>query len=127
MDRAFVMKVSSSMALRQGMKDHSIELDYGSWCDELREQELELEKQFASQLGSDEVPIDPLRMAQEISRFVDEDTLLIGDGGDIVAHRTLGQQQITRRRCLFNVTDHGRRTTGEVGSVNHFGAALRMS
>ena len=38
-----------------------------------------------SQLTSDESPIDPLRFAAEIRDFIDEDTILIGDGGDIVA------------------------------------------
>ena len=37
------------------------------------------------QLDSDESPVDPLRMCREIRDFVDENTILIGDGGDIVA------------------------------------------
>ncbi len=67
------------------MKEQSIQLDFTSWRDELREQENELEASFADQLNSDESPVDPLRMAREIRDFIDEDTILIGDGGDIVA------------------------------------------
>jgi acetolactate synthase-1/2/3 large subunit len=36
-------------------------------------------------MHSDATPIDPLRMCAEMAKFVDEDTILIGDGGDIVA------------------------------------------
>jgi acetolactate synthase-1/2/3 large subunit len=72
-------------SLLQQMNERSMALDFSTWSDELREKENTKEMAFASQLGSDEVPIDPLRMAQEISHFVDSDTILIGDGGDIVA------------------------------------------
>jgi acetolactate synthase-1/2/3 large subunit len=75
---------SFEMLLRV-MKDESIQLDFTAWRDELREREVEIEQGLQSQLESDEVPIDPLRMCREIRDFVDEDTILIGDGGDIVA------------------------------------------
>ncbi len=71
--------------LLQVMKEESIQLDYTAWRDELRLAERELESQFQAQLDSDEVPIDPQRMCREIRDFVDENTILIGDGGDIVA------------------------------------------
>ncbi|MHC4225757.1 MAG: thiamine pyrophosphate-dependent enzyme [Planctomycetota bacterium] len=67
------------------MKDESIQLDFTAWRDELREKETEIEASLQSQLESDEVPIDPQRMCREIRDFVDENTILIGDGGDIVA------------------------------------------
>ena len=67
------------------MKEESIQLDFVDWRDQLRARETELEEGFASQLTSDEVPVDPLRFAAEIRDFIDEDTILIGDGGDIVA------------------------------------------
>ena len=60
--------------------------DYSVWRDRLVDRENELEKAFASQLNSDEVPIDPLRLCREIRDFVaGKDVILIGDGGDIVA------------------------------------------
>ena len=50
------------------------------------EREGQLEAEFSSQLNSDEIPIDPLRLCREIRDFVAEkDIILIGDGGDIVA------------------------------------------
>jgi acetolactate synthase-1/2/3 large subunit len=85
-DVALVGNLAASFELLlQVMKDESIQLDFTSWRDELRVREDEIEAQFQSQLDSDEVPIDPLRMCREIRDFVDENTILIGDGGDIVA------------------------------------------
>jgi acetolactate synthase-1/2/3 large subunit len=69
----------------QLMKDESIQLDFTAWRDELRERETAIESGFEDQLNSDETPVDPLRMAREIRDFIDEDTIMIGDGGDIVA------------------------------------------
>ena len=69
----------------QVMKEESIKLDFHAWRDELRAIEGKIEAGFQKDLNSDEVPIDPLRMCREIRDFIDEDTILIGDGGDIVA------------------------------------------
>ncbi len=61
-------------------------LDYSNWRDTLIAREDELEAAFATQLNSDEVPVDPLRLCREIRDYVaDKDMILIGDGGDIVA------------------------------------------
>jgi acetolactate synthase-1/2/3 large subunit len=60
--------------------------DFSPWRDKLAGREAELEEAFSAQLNSDEVPIDPLRLCREIRDFVaDQDVILIGDGGDIVA------------------------------------------
>ena len=58
--------------------------DHGSWLKTLREEE---EKTLAARrefLDSDAVPIHPLRLCKEMAEFVDENTIVIGDGGDIV-------------------------------------------
>jgi len=60
-------------------------LDFSAWSGELREREDELAAALEEQVTSDESPVDPLRFAAEIRDFIDEDTILIGDGGDIVA------------------------------------------
>jgi acetolactate synthase-1/2/3 large subunit len=67
------------------MEDGGISLDFTTWRDELRTQEDAVAATFESQLNSDESPVDPLRMCREIRDFIDEDTIVIGDGGDIVA------------------------------------------
>jgi acetolactate synthase-1/2/3 large subunit len=71
--------------LLQTMKEQSLRLDFSPWRDELRAKELEIELKFETELNSDATPIDPLRMCKEIRAVVDENTILIGDGGDIVA------------------------------------------
>jgi acetolactate synthase-1/2/3 large subunit len=85
-DAALVGNLGASFDLMlQVMKEESIQLDFTKWRDELRAREQEIEAEFQTSLESDEVPIDPLRMCREIRDFVDENTILIGDGGDIVA------------------------------------------
>jgi acetolactate synthase-1/2/3 large subunit len=57
------------------------------WTASLRAVEDETEAAQAAHLNSDEVPIDPLRLCREIADFVagDDEMIIIGDGGDIVA------------------------------------------
>ena len=62
-----------------------LSLDFGEWSDGRRADEDAAAAALESQLTSDESPVDPLRFAAEIRDFIDEDTILIGDGGDIVA------------------------------------------
>jgi len=67
------------------MADGNIELDFSEHSSGLRKTEEQLEESFMAQLNSDEVPIDPLRLAREIGAAVTDDMIVIGDGGDIVA------------------------------------------
>ncbi len=60
-------------------------LDFGDHGAELRAIDDELDAALAAQLSSDEVPIDPLRLCREIADAIDDDMIVIGDGGDIVA------------------------------------------
>ena len=58
--------------------------DHNSWLKALRDEE---EKTLAARqefLNSDAIPIHPLRLCKEMAEFVDENTIVIGDGGDIV-------------------------------------------
>lgn len=58
--------------------------DRKPWLDHLRSLErAALEKDFPF-LHSDAVPIHPLRLAKEINDFLTEDSIFIGDGGDVV-------------------------------------------
>ncbi|MDH4366416.1 MAG: thiamine pyrophosphate-dependent enzyme, partial [Acidimicrobiia bacterium] len=61
--------------------------DFSDWSATLRMVEVQAEEALAAQLTSDEVPIDPLRLAKEIADVIAEDDtmIVIGDGGDIVA------------------------------------------
>lgn len=55
-----------------------------AWIDELRGvEDAAYRKRLARQL-SDDAPIDPYRLVHEINEFLTEDSIYIGDGGDIV-------------------------------------------
>jgi acetolactate synthase I/II/III large subunit len=57
-----------------------------AWLEQLRADEasrMEAREQAAT---SDASPVHPLRFAREVARFVDPDAIVIGDGGDVVAH-----------------------------------------
>jgi len=54
------------------------------WMRELRQQEHRAAEAQKPRLLSDASPIHPLRLAHEINQFLTEDTIFIGDGGDVV-------------------------------------------
>jgi acetolactate synthase-1/2/3 large subunit len=54
------------------------------WLGELRAEEGRLEEERLPMIKSDATPIHPYRLVYEINRFLDENTVYIGDGGDIV-------------------------------------------
>ncbi len=55
-----------------------------SWLEHLRAAEKKALDKDLPFLNSDAVPIHPLRLAREINDFLTEDTIFIGDGGDVV-------------------------------------------
>lgn len=67
------------------MEEEGIQLDFASHGAQLREREAVLEKELANRYLSNETPIDALRLCREIAAAVDDDMIVIGDGGDIVA------------------------------------------
>jgi len=54
------------------------------WISELRAEEDKLLDKLKPQLLSDAHPIHPLRLANEINSFLTENSIFIGDGGDVV-------------------------------------------
>jgi acetolactate synthase I/II/III large subunit len=54
------------------------------WLTELREQERKAVEAQRPRLLSEANPIHPLRLAHEINQFLTEDSIFIGDGGDVV-------------------------------------------
>jgi acetolactate synthase I/II/III large subunit len=54
------------------------------WLDGLRKSESEKWEKMQASMSSDASPIDPLRACKEIDSVVDEDTIIVGDGGDFV-------------------------------------------
>jgi acetolactate synthase-1/2/3 large subunit len=54
------------------------------WVGQVRDKEREGQERLAAQAASDQVPVSHYRWAQEIARVVDADTIVVGDGGDVV-------------------------------------------
>jgi thiamine pyrophosphate-dependent acetolactate synthase large subunit-like protein len=73
--------------LLEEMKNAGTHLDFSGWRDELRKIEQAAEHKVEAALSSDEVPVDPQRLCREIRDWLATlgDTVVIGDGGDIVA------------------------------------------
>ena len=54
------------------------------WLETLRAEEQRLQEERMPRLMKDTAPIHPLRLAKEINEFLTDNSLFIGDGGDIV-------------------------------------------
>ena len=85
-DIGLVGNLGETLDAMTGVVDSmSSPLDWSGVVEEWRAKEIAEEEKLATQLTSDEVPIDPQRMCKELADFVTDDMILIGDGGDIVA------------------------------------------
>jgi acetolactate synthase-1/2/3 large subunit len=58
-------------------------LSHKDWVKQLQEGRQQMRAAFEPMFASDQVPIHPLRLCREISQFVDNDTVLCIDGGDM--------------------------------------------
>jgi acetolactate synthase I/II/III large subunit len=61
------------------------EVAFGDWSGALRDEELRLLARRAEWERSDRQPMNHYRFARAVAEAVDDDTIVIGDGGDIVA------------------------------------------
>ena len=59
--------------------------DREQWVEGLVKAEDEEQERIGPYLESDSVPIHPARLCREIDDFLDEDAIVVGDGGDIVS------------------------------------------
>ncbi len=84
-------------------------VDFSEHSAAFREIEVEAERTLAAQLDSDEVPIDPMRLCRGIADFIstDDEMIVIGDGGDIVAQASK----------VIKVPEHG--TWMDPGPLGH--------
>jgi len=60
-------------------------IKHDAWLSKLRDGETKVLELRQKWLHSENSPIHPLRLCNEMAKFVDEDTIVVGDGGDIVA------------------------------------------
>ncbi|MCF7804380.1 MAG: acetolactate synthase [Candidatus Marinimicrobia bacterium] len=63
----------------------NINVDFSGWAGEIRPKEEEKQATFRSKGKSANTPITHHRFCAELAEFIDEDPIIIGDGGDIVA------------------------------------------
>jgi acetolactate synthase-1/2/3 large subunit len=57
---------------------------YKSWTDDIRRIDQEKRAGHAGEMESNAEPINPVRACAEIDAVLDEDTIVVGDGGDFV-------------------------------------------
>ena len=73
------------LSMRQ-LSEATKQLPAGEWLDSIREQEDRARERDEAAMRSDAVPIHPMRFCREIRDFIDENTTVVGDGGDIVSY-----------------------------------------
>ena len=92
-----------------------------SWLDELRSEEIERTEKLMPMFKSEESPIHPYRLAWEINEFLTEETIYVGDGGDIV---TISAQAV-QPRSPGNWMDPG--ALGSLGVGTGFSMAAGLA
>ena len=90
------------------------------WLDELRTLEAQKTEKLMPQFLSDKSPISPYRVAWELNEFLTEDTVYIGDGGDVV---TISAQAV-QPRAPGNWMDPG--ALGSLGIGTGFAMATKL-
>lgn len=91
------------------------------WMDELRKAEAVALDKLMPLFRSEQSPIHPYRVAWEINEFLTDDTIYIGDGGDVV---TISAQAVRPRRP-GNWMDPG--ALGSLGVGTGFALAAKLA
>jgi acetolactate synthase-1/2/3 large subunit len=92
-----------------------------SWLEELRGLEAEKTEKLMPLFKSDNNPIHPYRVAWELNEFLTEDTVYIGDGGDVV---TISAQAV-QPRAPGHWMDPG--ALGSLGVGTGFSLAAKLA
>ena len=92
-----------------------------SWLDDLRGREAAATEKLMPLFLSDQSPIHPYRVAWEINEFLTDDTVYIGDGGDVV---TISAQAVAPRGP-GNWMDPG--ALGSLGVGTGFSLATKLA
>jgi acetolactate synthase-1/2/3 large subunit len=74
-----------ALSLRQ-LTAATQQLAEGDWLAYIRREERNALGRDGALMSSDAVPVHPMRLCREIRDFIDEDTTVVGDGGDIVSY-----------------------------------------
>lgn len=70
----------------QQVAEAACQHEAGEWQEYIRLQERKAMERDSALMNDDAVPIHPMRFCREIRDFIDEDTTVVGDGGDIVSY-----------------------------------------
>jgi acetolactate synthase I/II/III large subunit len=81
-DPGAILTAVADAAEGQGAKGAA--RDRESWLQTLREEEQKAKEERLPKLMRDDAPVHPLRLAHEINEFLTDNTVYIGDGGDVV-------------------------------------------
>jgi acetolactate synthase-1/2/3 large subunit len=85
-NRDFTIGIEAN--IRQALLQLTAEIgkaSHSAWMQHLRGLEGQADSQREVFMNSDAMPIHPLRLCKEMAEFVDDNTIVVGDGGDIVA------------------------------------------
>jgi thiamine pyrophosphate-dependent acetolactate synthase large subunit-like protein len=61
-------------------------LDTSAWLERLRADEAERRAAEEAEFNDDRAPLHPMRLYRELRAMLDRDTVIVGDGGDIVSY-----------------------------------------
>ena len=115
---AILSRVASAAS---GRMDRGKRAQRGQWMNSLREIEATKLERLMPLFRSDQSPIHPYRLAWEINEFLGEDTIFIGDGGDVV---TISAQAV-RPRNPGQWMDPG--ALGSLGVGTGFSMAAKLA
>ena len=80
-DTGLVMEQMTAVARRSGFRAGS----HRAWTEEIRGIDRTRRQATQAEMESDATPINPVRACAEIDAVLDEDTIVIGDGGDFLS------------------------------------------
>jgi acetolactate synthase I/II/III large subunit len=81
-DPGAILTAVADAAEGQGVKGAA--RDRESWLQTLRDEEQKAKEERLPKLMREDAPVHPLRLAHEINEFLTDNTVYIGDGGDVV-------------------------------------------
>jgi thiamine pyrophosphate-dependent acetolactate synthase large subunit-like protein len=82
---ADIAMLANSRLILEALSEGLQGMDYSDWRDEVDEIESPSREDLANWQNNHEAPINHFRMGAAINNFIDENTIVIGDGGDIVS------------------------------------------
>ncbi len=83
--QADIAMLANSRLVLEALSEGLQGIDYGDWLNQVQANEDEKLKDLTDWQNIDTEPMNHFRFSQALKEFVDEDCIVIGDGGDIVS------------------------------------------